>query len=92
MKHCTRGFMAEKLRAYNESNLYSLSNCYLKASDNKESAYDYCVNLMQKYNGENLRIISYNTFSFSAGFIGEYNGKRAFFYITKDYDRYIYIN
>ena len=92
MIHCTKGFMAEKLRQYSQSNLYSLNQCYLKHSNAKNNAFSYCLNLMRKYKGTDLRILSYNTFHFSVGFIGEYEGQKAFFYITPNYDRYILIN
>lgn len=92
MVQCKRKFMYEKMREYKQSKLYNLYSCYNKVSDSKEIAYEYCLRLMDKYNGTDLRIIGYNTFVFSAGFIGEYEGRKAFFYITADYDRYMYID
>lgn len=92
MKHCTRGYMAEKLRQYNRSDLHQLSDCYLNYSTLKLDAYRYCIDLMQKYNGCDLRIIGFNTFHFSVGFIGKINGNKAFFYITAHTEQYIYIN
>lgn len=92
MMQCKRKFMYEKMREYKQSKLYNLYSCYNTVSDSKESAYDYCLRLMDKYNGTDLRIIGYNTFTFSVGFIGEYEGRKAFFYITADYDRFMYID
>lgn len=47
---------------------------------------------MHEYNGKALKIIGYNTMTFSVGFLGTVDGRAAFIYITKTYDRYIYID
>lgn len=74
-------------RYLNENGYFSLRECYKTYSYAKEKALNYCYDLMKKYNGYGGFIISYNIFNFTFGFIGEYEGKKAFFYITKDYDR-----
>ena len=76
----------------------TLSDVYGHYSTAKDNAYNYCVNLMKKFEGNDLRIISYNTFRFSAGFIFEVldsetnEVKRAFCYITPTHDRFMIID
>ena len=70
----------------------SLRDVYNSWSYNKEKAYNYCRELYSKYNGENFRILSANTFAFSVGFIGTIDGQKAFFYITKSDDRYMLLD
>lgn len=88
-------------RAYNNycgSSNRILSDVYGSYSTAKDNAYNYCVDLMEKYNGNDLRIISYNTFMFSAGFTFEVldnetnEVRRAFCYITPSYDRFMFID
>lgn len=79
-------------RQYRESGLYTLYDCYNNFSYYKMKAFKYCRELIKQYNGYQGRIISYNIFSFTYGFIGEVEGKKAFIYITKDYDRFIYLD
>lgn len=78
-------------RDYLRSTNYHLSDCYINCSYYKQKAFWYCQDLVKKYNGSGLKIIGYNSQTFSVGFIGEIFGKKAFFYITKTYDRCIYI-
>lgn len=75
------------MQKWEKSYYYDLYDCYSNYSIYKTRAFKYCLDLMKKYKGSNGKIISYNTMAFSFGFIGEYEGKKAFFYITKDYDR-----
>lgn len=77
---------------YLRSTYYQLSDCYINCSYEKHSAVNYILKLMYKYNGYGFKIIGFNSQTFSAGFIGEIDGKKAFFYITKCYDRYIFID
>lgn len=88
-------------RAYQDycrSSHRTLSDVYGRYSTAKDNAYNYCVDLMEKYNGNDLRIISYNTFMFSAGFTFEVldsetnEVKRAFCYITPSHDRFMIID
>ena len=76
---------------YIRSDYHSLYQCYGSYSAKKESALNYCYELYNKYNGSDFKIISFNTFQFSVGFEGVYNGRKAFFYITRSYDRVIYL-
>lgn len=87
--------------AYNDycgSSHKTLSDVYGHYSTTKDNAYDSCVDLMKKFEGNDLRIISYNTFMFSAGFTFEVldsetnEVRRAFCYITPSYDRFMLID
>ena len=70
----------------------SLGEVYSSYSQAKQNAMDYCRNLMYKHNGCALRIIGHNCMTFSVGFLGDVDGRDAFFYITRDYDRYIFLD
>lgn len=74
---------------YNMSDDMQLRDVYGRWSDKKERAYNYCVELMRKYNGYDLRIISSNTFMFTVGFEFPHpeTGETMFAYITPDYNR-----
>ena len=73
--------------SYKYANATSLSDVYTTWSGKKEKAYRYCRDLFAEYEGEEFRIIGANVNTFSVGFVGKYEGKKAFFYITKSYDR-----
>ena len=92
MTHTTAKVIKNAYNAYLNSNDCTLFDCYKNASYYKQRAYDYCLSLVQKYNGQAWCITGYNSQVFSFGFIGEIDGKAAFFYITRDYDRYIYLD
>jgi hypothetical protein len=92
MTHTTAKIIKNAYEQHAKSYYTELYHCYDRFSYNKEKAMEYCKKLMQKYNGELGRIIGYNCMMFSFGFFGEYNGKPAFFYITRDYDRFIYLD
>lgn len=91
MKYCNNKMMKVKYYSYKKSYCYDLYHCYGKYSISKEYAMKYCRELEEKYNGHSLKIISYNTSIFTVGFIGYIDGKEAFFYITRDYDKYIFL-
>lgn len=69
--------------------LYQVYGSYSQA---KENAMNYCKEMMKKYEGYDLRIISHNSNVFSVGFIFKDDGKKIFAYITRDYDRFAYLN
>ena len=73
---------------YNRSTAYSLRDVYGRYSYAKEQAFRYCLDLMNKYNGRDLKIISYNTFRFTAAFIfnDPETGVIQFMFITPNYD------
>ena len=73
---------------YNRSRNYNLFDCYNNISSAKAKAYQYCLELLGKYNGKALKVVGYNTNAFSMGFEYRDNeNKLHFVYITKDYDR-----
>lgn len=73
---------------YLTSRYDELYKAYSRASEKKWSAWEYCKGLCYKYGGHGLRVISFNTFIFTAGF--EYTdaetGAAMFCYITPSYD------
>ena len=92
MTHTTTQNIKNAHTAYEKSTDYNLYHCYNNHSYAKEKAWNYCVEQMIKHNGSGLKVIGYNSMTFSVGFYGEINGKSAFFYITKSYDRFIYLD
>jgi hypothetical protein len=93
MTHTNRKAIKDAYTQYCKSQYCTLDDCYGQYSYAKQRAYNYCLDLVQKYNGIEYGIINFNTFGFSFGFIGTLDGNRqAFFYITKEYDRYIFID
>lgn len=92
MKHTTNAQIKGAFTAYQRATARFLHEVYNTWSNAKENAYAYCMGLMLKYHGNTPRIIGANTCTFSLGFIGEIDGRKAFFYITRDYDRYILID
>ena len=72
---------------YELSNDFSLDSVYKTYSMDKSLAWDYCKNLMEKYNGHGLKVISHNLNRFTAGFIYESGDDEYLMYITKSADR-----
>ena len=70
----------EFLKAYRNSYNYNIYDCYAKPSENKVIAYEETRNYMESIGGNGYRILSYNTFSFTCGFIV----KNYLYVITKD--------
>lgn len=71
--------MFEAFMRYQGSGWRSIYQAYKQPSNEKVWAYQKCKATMLEYNGTDLKIIAGNTFSFSAGFIGTFEGKEAFF-------------
>lgn len=96
MKHTKTKVMKNAFESYNISIGYygyrRLNNCYDTHSIYKSRAEQYCLDLLRQYNGEGFTIIGHNCMTFSVGFIGEIENRKAFFYITRDYDRYIFLD
>lgn len=82
-------FMREKYNSYLNSNYQNIFQAYEKPSSKKIAAWKYCQNLCNKYFGKDLKVVSKNTFTFTAGFISDLDGKIYFIYITPKNDRYI---
>ena len=68
---------------YKNSDLSNLYKAYGRPSQKKLEAWNDCSKLLREYEGSDLRVITYNTFVFTAGFtfVGEDNIRR-FIYIT----------
>ena len=89
MTHPPTNTLRNAYERYIQSNNYTLEQCYCNHSRAKQNAFDYCRELEYQNHGYNLKIIGFNSQTFSVGFIGEIGNKKAFFYITRDYDRFI---
>ena len=74
---------------YERATATSLDEVYGRYSAKKKEAFEYCRNLMMKYNGWGLKILSYNTFMFTAGFefTDEETGAINIMYITPSKDK-----
>ena len=70
------------LRAYQNSNLTCLHECYGSWSWAKEHAYNYCKGLCDRMNGYDFKIVSYNTNMFSIAFLYQSDGKTMLHYET----------
>lgn len=68
-----RGQAMEKAWNYGISG--TLSDVYSSYSLEKEMAFDWCRQRMYEMNGCSLRIMSFNTFQFTVGFLGTYKGR-----------------
>ena len=77
----------EKYNDYKKSNNCTLYDVYNTFSHAKAKAFQYCVDLCNQYNGELLKIVSYNQNMFTCGFTyTNDNGEKMFVYITKAND------
>ena len=76
------------INSYNQSAAYCLRDVYGRYSIAKEKAFRYCLNLMHSYNGRDLKIISHNSFMFTAAFIfnDPDTGVIQFMFITPNYN------
>jgi hypothetical protein len=59
---------------------------YKTCSLAKKRAWSYCKDLCNRLAGKNLKVITYNTNMFTAGFEFALDSQRMFMYITKSYD------
>lgn len=76
-------------KQYLNSSWKNIWQAYENPSYNKEKAWSYCEQLCRDCNGYNLKVISKNTFQFTAGF--EFltpDGFICFCFITRKYDKY----
>lgn len=71
---------------YLRSSHTSLRDAYGSYSRAKEDAWEYCKELMNKKNGYGLKVITANSFMFTAGFLFVEDGTEKFMYITKSKD------
>ena len=71
---------------YKMSSATSLHDVYGSFSRAKAEAWKYCEELMQRFDGYGLRVISSNGWMFTAGFMFEEDGKQMFMYISPNRD------
>lgn len=78
-------------KRYVNSKDYHLEDVYGRYSDAKRRAWDYCERLREKYKGVSMRILSYNTFTFTCAFAFEDSetGEVHLMYITPSQDTII---
>ena len=84
--------MRDAYQKYLSSRCDGLYAAYKNPSNAKRRAWKYVQDLCYDYNGYGLRVVGHNSMVFSGGFIGYINDKKAFFYITPGYNRYMYID
>jgi hypothetical protein len=65
---------------------YSLYDAYGVFRRAKADAWEYCQELMGKFNGYGLKVIGHNCHTFSAGFMFEWDNITMFMYITPTRD------
>lgn len=72
---------------------HELRDVYGRYSFDKEKAFRYCVELKEALNGKGLVILSHNIMCFSVGFTFPHpeTGAECFAYITRDYNRFCFI-
>lgn len=82
----TKSQAKSKYQEYLKSTATSLYDVYETFSPRKAEAWQYCVDFMRKKEGHGLRVLSANTYMFTAGFEFEENGTKKFMYITPSSD------
>lgn len=92
MKHTNSKLIVDAYYRYLKSNDSRLWDVYKKVSMAKVNAYEYCNAKKRELNGRDLKIVSHNSQLFTVGFIGELDNRQAFIYITKDNERFIYLD
>ena len=70
--------------AWKKSEMSRLEDAYKAPSDAKQYAWIRCIGICNANNGTNLRVISRNCHTFSAGFVYFKDGQCIFVWITKD--------
>lgn len=92
MYHENTKTMRSAAKYYAMCDATSLHDCYTRPSESKHHAFERCKAIANRYDGQGIKILSFNTFRFTVGFYGDINGRKAFFYITPSHDRYIYVD
>ena len=81
----TRAMTKRERNAYEhylKSNHYSLWSCYTTFSAKKYEAWKHCRDKWYEHYSGDLKVISYNTYSFTAGFTYKDEEGEHFVYIT----------
>lgn len=92
VKHSKSQVMRKAYDEYLRSEITSLNHCYKSYSYAKEQAMLRCHEINREFNGCGCYILGANSNFFSVGFVGFYEGRKAFFYITHVQTRFIYID
>ena len=92
MTHTKAKNIQDAFHAYYRTETRNLWQAYGRPSYDKELAWYNCVELMKELDGYGLSVIGRNTCTFSVGFLCEIGGKHAFVWITKSYDRFVYLD
>ena len=71
------------VESYYDSTIIDLGKCYHKFSERKRQAYKDCVHQYLEDDGQNFRIISYNTFMFTVGYTIDNETKLVYITPTK---------
>lgn len=76
------------IKSWKNSRYTDLYSAYGTPSVKKKDAWDYCIRKKLEYNGSNLKVISRNTYMFTAGFeyVDKETGECMFMFITPNYD------
>lgn len=74
---------------WRDSRYTDLRSAYGRYSKDKQDAWEYCEDLCRKKDGSGLRIISRNSWKFTAGFTytDPTTGEFMFMYISPTYDQ-----
>lgn len=79
-------------KLHQSSRYYELNDCYKNPSQNKYNSYQEVKQIMREFDGFDLRIISFNSHVYTAGFFGYIDNIIYFFHITPETIRYMEIN
>lgn len=82
----------EIMNQYLSSRYTDLNSAYTKCSYKKQRAWEYCQNLCKDNNGTGLKVMSKNTYTFTAGFTFTKDGHNYLMYITPSRDEAIALN
>ena len=79
----------DNIQSYQNSEYSDLYSAYGRCSKKKRIAWQYCKDLCEKYGGKNLKIISHNSYKFTAGFVyaDSRTGELMFMYISPSYNQ-----
>lgn len=82
------------IKGWRNSDCTELYDAYGKCSKKKRNAWQHCKDLQKEYNGRDLKIISHNSYKFTAGFefVDPDTGEIMFMYIGPGYNQAVSIS
>lgn len=89
MKKVNNEQIKNAYQRWTQSTDSTLAAVYKNYSGAKYMAYNYCINLMNKYNGYGLKILGHNRNFYSVGFMATVDGVPVFCFITHANDYFI---